>query len=280
MKNIACESREMQLMDLALGYLSESESKDLTFHMKNCPRCSSLFKEMASITQQTGQQAPPEHLKQRMMNTVAGTGSKTKAFKFHLRSPYVVSTMGVCVMLLFLWVIPLLGSQTLQPQEGRPAPQATAVHPPEAATGLQRQDAAPTAMVNHPQTVQYTVKKKFVAVPNVINLLHTNNLTNINNLANTLNAPVTADVWYNRLSGEILLVVNGLSPLPDSEYRAWFVSPGQMENAGILQVAARKGELYYRSQNRREMKALWITIEPAGGISYPSGQAILRIDIE
>ncbi|GIP32903.1 anti-sigma factor domain-containing protein [Paenibacillus sp. J2TS4] len=84
---------------------------------------------------------------------------------------------------------------------------------------------------------------------------------------------VTGYVWLNSESGEMLIHVEGLPPLPEYDYQVWIVKADDRRNSGILKLTNGKASLYYTAQKNqvREAEGIWLSIEPKGGSLQPSG---------
>ncbi|MBA3714287.1 MAG: anti-sigma factor [Pyrinomonadaceae bacterium] len=98
-------------------------------------------------------------------------------------------------------------------------------------------------------------------------------------LAGTKAAPgATAKLIYDRQSGNVALFAYDLPPAPPGKtYQLWLIAGGKPQSAGVF-TTDREGRAVLRSQvprGGRNASVFAVTLEPAGGVSAPTGDKYL-----
>jgi len=87
-----------------------------------------------------------------------------------------------------------------------------------------------------------------------------------------------ARVFFNRSSREAILVASGLDPAPEGKaYEVWVIGKNAPVPAGVFQVDA-SGRAVVRLPpvpDPGNVKTFAVTLEPAGGVSAPTGPMVL-----
>ena len=93
-----------------------------------------------------------------------------------------------------------------------------------------------------------------------------------------LDAPtgVSASFAFSPELGRGVFVVSGLAPVDRSEvYELWTISGDRATPAGTFRPDAQGGTLQLVLGDLREVDALGVTIEPAGGSPQPTGDILI-----
>lgn len=95
--------------------------------------------------------------------------------------------------------------------------------------------------------------------------------------SDTLSRPIawsgeveTGRLLYNRRSGEILVLVEGLLPGEGRVFQAWSVGDGGRSNLGLLRYHSDRAHLYLKRSGWPEENGIALTIEPDGGSRMPT----------
>lgn len=95
--------------------------------------------------------------------------------------------------------------------------------------------------------------------------------------SDTLSRPIawsgemeTGRLLYNRRSGEILVLVEGLLPGEGRVFQAWSVGDGGRSNLGLLRYHSDRAHLYLKRSGWPEEDDIALTIEPDGGSRVPT----------
>jgi len=91
--------------------------------------------------------------------------------------------------------------------------------------------------------------------------------------------PISGEVWINARSGEMLLILNGLGPLYESEYQVWGLREDWLYSYGLLTSHDGIGYLYIQKQRWDEPEQIIVSVEPKGGSRYPTGPEAIRIGL-
>lgn len=86
----------------------------------------------------------------------------------------------------------------------------------------------------------------------------------------TGNSHVTGYAWVNPESGEMFILVDGLSPAIENDYQGWLQSADQLENAGLFKVTGQKGQLYVKNGQLDRLSHIIVSKEPKGGSFIPT----------
>lgn len=73
-------------------------------------------------------------------------------------------------------------------------------------------------------------------------------------------------LWYNEVSGEMLMLVGGLMPEKNQSIRVWLVKEGSRDSLGLLQYHANRAHLYVKNRMLDANDDLELTIESRGSI--------------
>ena len=77
--------------------------------------------------------------------------------------------------------------------------------------------------------------------------------------------------WY--------LTIHGLEPCPEGRvYQAWFAAEGGPVSAGTFEVVAGQPVELERHDMPQNTEAIFVTLEPQGGVTEPTGPRILYGD--
>ncbi|TYP74854.1 anti-sigma factor [Paenibacillus methanolicus] len=78
-------------------------------------------------------------------------------------------------------------------------------------------------------------------------------------------------VWFNGVSREVFVLLEGLLPSDDLDVRAWAENDGGRENLGVLRhEEANLAHLYVRGRSLDQARHIVLTVEPSGGSVKPS----------
>ncbi|GAB7386380.1 hypothetical protein BSNK01_02150 [Bacillaceae bacterium] len=258
MRAKSCEALQILLVDLVLGHVGEPEKSRLQTHLNVCRDCRETFAEFSRLLNAPAEPppAPPPHLKRRIL--AAASAERNGEVRTLPSKRQKIARM--------LQKIPPGCGRSWRRRRFRALVTSFAACLFFLFTGtflLWKDKPAvprspdPWQLVRHPQTVSYSVREAAI--------------------------PVEGQVWVNRQSREMLIVLEGLAPVSNRDYQAWLVSATKRENAGIVKIVSRRGLLYYRGNNGKdygeeEAEAVWITLEPSGGQREPTGPKILQVD--
>ena len=88
------------------------------------------------------------------------------------------------------------------------------------------------------------------------------------------NEQVHAHIYFVENVG--VMTIDGLDPLPAGEtYQAWAVFDGTTDSLGVLDVSDNGDGYVLLSKHVTSKQRVWVTIEPSGGSSAPSGTTVL-----
>lgn len=86
----------------------------------------------------------------------------------------------------------------------------------------------------------------------------------------------SGSVWLRRDSGEMLIVVNGLHVLEETDYQVWLQEDDQVSSVGFMLVQGPTGKSYYYGFGAEKAKRVVVSMEPKGGSMRPTGiEAVL-----
>lgn len=86
----------------------------------------------------------------------------------------------------------------------------------------------------------------------------------------------SGSVWLKRDSGEMLIVVNGLHVLEETDYQVWLQEDDQVSSVGFMLVQGPSGKSYYYGFGAEKAKRVVVSMEPKGGSRSPTGiEAVL-----
>ncbi|WP_029192862.1 anti-sigma factor [Paenibacillus harenae] len=78
-------------------------------------------------------------------------------------------------------------------------------------------------------------------------------------------------VWYNPLSGEVLLLLEGMFPSDGFVIQAWVLDGPTHRNLGVLrQLEASRAHLYFKDETIAMARNIALTVEPHGGSQAPT----------
>lgn len=81
----------------------------------------------------------------------------------------------------------------------------------------------------------------------------------------------SGSVWLKRGSGEMLIVVNGLHSLQETDYQVWLQDEERLSSAGFMLVQGPQGKSYYYGVGAENAKRIVVSMEPKGGAGVRPG---------
>jgi anti-sigma-K factor RskA len=88
------------------------------------------------------------------------------------------------------------------------------------------------------------------------------------------NEQVHAHIYFVENVG--VMTIDGLDPLPSNEtYQAWSVLDGSTRSLGVLDVSDNGDGYVLLSNHVTNNEPVFVTIEPSGGSTWPSGATVL-----
>lgn len=86
-------------------------------------------------------------------------------------------------------------------------------------------------------------------------------------------------VWINPDSGELLIVVDGLTPSEEKDYQVWLQHEQQSFSAGMMLTRNLQGKGYYYGYGIMNPDRIVISLEPKGGSRMQTGPETVRINV-
>lgn len=90
----------------------------------------------------------------------------------------------------------------------------------------------------------------------------------------------SGSVWIKRQSGEMLIVVNGLHALEETDYQVWLQEEDLLSSAGLMHVQELLGKSYYYGFGAENAKRIVVSMEPKGGSRRPTGIEAVLVNME
>lgn len=86
-------------------------------------------------------------------------------------------------------------------------------------------------------------------------------------------------VWLNPDSGELLIVMDGLTPSEEKDYQVWLQHEQQSFSAGMMLTRNLQGKGYYYGFGIMNPDRIVISLEPKGGSRVQTGPEAVRINV-
>lgn len=93
------------------------------------------------------------------------------------------------------------------------------------------------------------------------------------------NESIRGDIWMNEATNEMMIRVDGLTPLNAQDYQLWLVRKNDLWNGELLHLQNGSVRVYYKGPDIRLVKHIKVSVEPLGGSLTPTGPEKLRIDL-
>lgn len=229
-----------------LGMLGPEEQRMVALHLAACPRCraeASAFRQLLEIQPAAPPtQAPPQHVKQRLLARVAATRRVPRWL--------VALSAGALILALVFGVLLLDARARLDMVAGQLAASQ------RAADDLRRQQLADRQLAS------------FIGAPETV----------ARRLAGA--DPLAGAVMYMQpANSHAVLVIHGLPhAAPGTTYQFWLARPGAQVPANTFDVDQQGGAVLAIEAPApvNEYTEVMVTIEPSGGAAQPSGTVVLN----
>lgn len=232
--------QEELLIDYALNILPEEKRSQINNHLSHCEQCRQNLISWKRLTAGgTESIYPSETLHERVMESI-----QTKSIKDKRIRPKPIFTAASIAAIIML----VVGLYQLNQQQP-----------------MTESDSYEYVTAQHEQ-----IPEQFLTNPD------TNRLDII---PVTINRNVKGDVWLNEVTNELILQVDGLTPLQSHDYQVWLVHDNNVWNDELLRFKDGRIQVYYRVPDVKTVRYIKVSIEPMGGSPTPTGPETLFIDL-
>lgn len=91
---------------------------------------------------------------------------------------------------------------------------------------------------------------------------------------------VRGRVWVNDLTKEMLIRIEGLTPMVHKDYQMWFIDSDQQLHGKVLELQNGKAVLYLNGDGIEHIRHVRTSVEPKGGSPFPTGADTFIVELE
>lgn len=233
---------EERLVDFALGNLSETENQAIENHLRTCGQCEEEVNYWKQVFATENAAVPSPSLTNRMNETIDKQPHKRPRKLW--QKPAIASISAVAIFMLCFGLYQLVYQNPV--------------------TDSQHQGYI---VAQHDQIPE----KIFMQKPDT-NRLDVVPVTN--------NSQVSSNVWLNKKTNEMLVNVDGLTPLTTKDYQLWLVKTNNDWRGELLNLRNGSIKVYYKGSDIKLLKYIKVSIEPRGGSLTPTGPETIFIDLK
>lgn len=286
MTNPGCGWREEEVVDLMLGRLPADYLRPLQRHIPQCGRCGELLREWERLLPADGSfQFPSAAVKHKLKNRYS-LGQGFASFRYG--SEAVFAWSGAFAVFLLV-----LGLFSLRDHAFTPALAVNGGFPVH--QGMTRviasQDRTPGFLPEQERTAGFFPARNGAAgfLPGILperdeTGKHLYVVMNPQTVQYSIVQPdrpeVRGYVWVNKVSDEVLIMVEGLESDERKDYQAWFITAHNRLNGGIMHWQDGRAHLYAKGVHIQLADHLAVSQEPKGGSVRPTGPETFLVQLQ
>lgn len=91
---------------------------------------------------------------------------------------------------------------------------------------------------------------------------------------------IRGEVWVNDMTKEMLIRIEGLTPMVHKDYQMWFVDSDNQLHSKVLKLQNGKAVLYLNGDGIEHIRHVRTSLEPKGGSAFPTGADTFIVELE